>query len=835
MKLKTAIVILLITIFPLQLTKGQDTILINAGLAQSRLADSAKAGGYLNAAKTFVLTGTYDSAINNISRSLDMASANDFILIEAESYELLGSIYDKRSDLEGMLFNYLKASIFYNRISLPESEARVIKILGDRYFDLGAYRRSAGYYEQEFSLYPVASSALRAAAAEKAALAWYNLPDDSLSLKWFLISSDLFVLSAGNEGELRIAQRLADLYIRMGEYDSAIRVYDKLLSAFLTSNDYRRAATVYNNFGFLRFRLKDYENAIKDFQSASDYSAKGGDDPYFLTDVHTNLAIACQTTGRQKEMMQYLNNALVYAGRSERSDQKARIDHILALIYFSKGDNYHAELYCRDCIESAGRTPGDTIRKDCFLTLSRVMEKGNDYPKALEYYEKYLNSRDSLTLLTTLAGKTESDRLVIYDRLEERLRLDIAAGEYQGLEIKKLKAESVTRENQVSLLIKDQELERSKSYSLAQSLVLERERSARIINEQEVKQLEQQKKNDSLAIKYEKEAGDVLKQKNAALENEKNLQDENLRKQKLLKQMGFGLGSLAFIVAIMVLAGLISTRRKNQKLAESKAQIEKINSDLEVKNQAITDSIQYASRIQSAVLPPINFLTEWGIDNFILFKPKDIVSGDFYWGKMKDERIIVAAADCTGHGVPGAFMSMLGHAFLDEIVNTTVVKDAAGILNLLRDEIINTLKQRGMVGESRDGMDISLCIIDRKKGKLDFAGANNPLYLIRDGKLKKIQADRMPIGIHVTTLSPFTNNTVEIKNGDHIYIFSDGFADQFGGPKGKKYMYKPFQDLLLRNHGSPLASQKEIIEDAFNKWKGEREQVDDVLVIGMKL
>jgi serine phosphatase RsbU (regulator of sigma subunit) len=310
------------------------------------------------------------------------------------------------------------------------------------------------------------------------------------------------------------------------------------------------------------------------------------------------------------------------------------------------------------------------------------------------------------------------------------------------------------------------------------------------------------------------------------------------------------------MVAGIILFSLISSRKKNLKLAESKRKIEKINSDLEIKNtevlrqnekilqqkdiieqknQSITDSIQYASRIQTAVLPPIDFLSEWGIENFILYKPKDIVSGDFYWGLKKDDKIIVAAGDCTGHGVPGAFMSMLGHAFLDEIVNTTKIENAAMILNLLRDEIINTLKQKGMVGEARDGMDISLFILDPGTGRLDFAGANNPLYLIREGKLIKFLGDRMPIGIHFTTFTPFTNQTLETVNGDHLYLFSDGYADQFGGPKGKKYMYKPFQDLLLRNYNKPLDLQKEILDKTFEKWKCGREQVDDVLVIGMHL
>lgn len=180
-------------------------------------------------------------------------------------------------------------------------------------------------------------------------------------------------------------------------------------------------------------------------------------------------------------------------------------------------------------------------------------------------------------------------------------------------------------------------------------------------------------------------------------------------------------------------------------------------------------------------------------------------------------------------------MSMLGHAFLDEIINTTEVENAAMILNLLRDEVINTLRQKGIVGETRDGMDIALCIIDKEEGRLDFAGANNSIYLIRDGNLIKIQADRMPIGIHFTTLLPFTNRTLKIIKGDYLYLFSDGYADQFGGPNGKKFMYKPFQALLQRNHHKPVEIQKEILDNTFEKWKGELEQVDDVLVIGLHL
>jgi serine phosphatase RsbU (regulator of sigma subunit) len=440
--------------------------------------------------------------------------------------------------------------------------------------------------------------------------------------------------------------------------------------------------------------------------------------------------------------------------------------------------------------------------------------------------------------------------------MEQRLKFDIADQEIQGLALKNLKAESSRKENELKLLLKQMELDRSEKDRLAQSLALEQEKSLALENEQKVRSLEQETTIQQLELDKKTAQEKALQDANNLLVVQQEQQKQQIEKEKQIRKMAVGIGILMVLVALMILFGLISTRKKNQKLAESKSQIEKINTDLEIKNrevlernekiiqqkniieqknQAITDSIQYASRIQTAVLPPVNFLTDWGIENFILYRPKDIVSGDFYWGMRKKERIIVAAADCTGHGVPGAFMSMLGHAFLDEILNTTEVENAAMILDHLRDEIINTLKQKGMVGEARDGMDISLCILNKETGKLDFAGANNPLYIVSDRKMTKIYADRMPIGIHFTSFTPFTNHTIDFRKGDYIYLFTDGYADQFGGPKGKKYMYKPFQDLLLRNHQKPMEQQKEILESTFIKWMGEREQVDDVLVIGMHL
>ncbi len=258
--------------------------------------------------------------------------------------------------------------------------------------------------------------------------------------------------------------------------------------------------------------------------------------------------------------------------------------------------------------------------------------------------------------------------------------------------------------------------------------------------------------------------------------------------------------------------------------------------------QATTDSIQYASRIQTAILPPDEVLKYILPKHFILYKPRDIVSGDFYWLTQKREKIIIVVADCTGHGVPGAFMSMLGSALLNDIVNNIKTLQANLILDDLRDQVMESLRQTGQEGEAKDGMDIALCILDKDKMELQYAGGYNPLYLIRKNELIEIKADKMPIGISSKAGESFTNHELILQKGDAFYMFSDGYIDQFGGPKGKKFMTKQFKQLLLDIQNKIMFEQKEILEQTLNEWMGidgqheeEYEQIDDIIVMGIKV
>lgn len=253
------------------------------------------------------------------------------------------------------------------------------------------------------------------------------------------------------------------------------------------------------------------------------------------------------------------------------------------------------------------------------------------------------------------------------------------------------------------------------------------------------------------------------------------------------------------------------------------------------KNKDIMADIRYASRIQHAILPNIDFINETIDEYFILHQPKSHVSGDFYWVSCLGNRKIIAVGDCTGHGLSGALMHMLGSVYLNEIVSKGNFTTASEILEQLRDNIMRSLNQTGESGEAQDGLDIALCIVDCENRKIQFAGANNPLYLLKEGELIEIKGDRMPVGIHINFDKPFTNHLVDIESNDKIYLFSDGYADQFGGPKGKKFRYKQFKELLINISHEPMNIQKEILNNTHDKWRGSTEQIDDILVFGIKI
>lgn len=274
---------------------------------------------------------------------------------------------------------------------------------------------------------------------------------------------------------------------------------------------------------------------------------------------------------------------------------------------------------------------------------------------------------------------------------------------------------------------------------------------------------------------------------------------------------------------------------RTEEVVRQKSEIETKNEELEILYKQVTDSIHYAKRIQDAILPTANTIRQLLPDSFILFKPKDIVSGDFYWIEKKKNLVYFAAVDCTGHGVPGAFMSLVGHNILKDIINNTAAERPGEILDRLRDGVMDALKVDDGGKQAKDGMDMTLGAIDFGKMELQYAAAFNPLYIVRAGELIMHQANKFPIGSFIGDKVNFDNHVIPLLPGDQIFVFSDGYADQFGGPSGKKFMVGNFRKLLTQIAPLDSAIQKQKLNETLLSWQGGQEQVDDVLVIGVKV
>ena len=297
-------------------------------------------------------------------------------------------------------------------------------------------------------------------------------------------------------------------------------------------------------------------------------------------------------------------------------------------------------------------------------------------------------------------------------------------------------------------------------------------------------------------------------------------------------------GSITIIIILLFILSqtriLVKTRKLLKEKEQAYALIELQKVELEMKDKNITDSLIYAQRIQEALLPSETYFRNHFVDSFILFKPKNIVSGDFYWIGEKDEKIFIVAADCTGHGVPGALMSMIGLEIVEKTINEDNIQVPSKILAVMNNGLEKTFSREKNIGTIiRDGMDIGLCVIDRNRKKVQYAGAFLPLYLIRDGSLTEIIADKIIIGMNPDGI-PYTDHELDLLEDDIFYIFSDGYVDQFGGSENKKFMYRRFRYLLLTIHNFPVNDQKAILEDNMKTWMGVNEQVDDIMVIGFR-
>ncbi|MBK9283419.1 MAG: tetratricopeptide repeat protein [Sphingobacteriaceae bacterium] len=615
----------------------------------------------------------------------------------------------------------------------------------------------------------------------------YGLQEEGFTkqaLPWF----DTAIVLAGNDNDNNLAKLLMDrgrTHYENGDYKSAIEDYMKSQKLFEKRKQEGR------NYGYLMHYIGSVFKRQNQFDKAQEYYEKELEYAREIKDRSLEadaLYLCAQAYGLKGDVhkdMEFVQKALVIF-------EEEKNPYMVSLMYANLADGYSTlKNYKKaiECLETSVRMDKELGQKfgfgDTYASLGDMYSQLGQHNKAIWY-------------------------------------LNMAMDETMKMERKQLL-------NKASIL-----------HSMAYAYSNKGDYKTafyKFIDYKEAEDSLNKESNIQFMHELETKYGTEKKEKEIALLSmEKKLQEEEIASKNKQQKTIILIAVLGIAVALVSAFAFIQKQKTAKILSKQVNEINYQNEVIKEKNKDITDSIQYAKRLQEAVFPQSNMLNNFFAESFVLFQPKDIVSGDFYWFEQAGDKTIVAVGDCTGHGVPGAFMSILGHNLLNQIVMEYDVNNPADILRLLDKQVSNALNKKGNQHEYNDGMDIAICAIDKKNKKLEFAGANRPLIIKRGEELIELKANKFAIGgIQDDTCKLFTQHTLDLELNDVLYLFSDGYYDQFGGPNGKKFKYRKLLDQLKTMKSVSLVEQKITLENVLESWKGSLEQLDDICVIGVKV
>ena len=608
-------------------------------------------------------------------------------------------------------------------------------------------------------------------------------------------------------------------YIGMGYYFRAnyiktIDLWRQSLSSFEAVKDKVGIANMLSNIGAAYANQGDDVKALE-FHLRSLKAAEELKDSLRIVTSLINIGVIYLNKPITLDIaLKYYLSALPLSEKLGNNDAVGTASVNLGEIYFRK-ENYYLALFYYEKSLNAFRKSNSGNVPYTLTNIGKVYMKMGDFQKAIEFqHEGYKIAKQSnakLEMTSTLLGLAET--------YSTQGNLKAAISTYNSAqEI----AEKIGAKNELKVAYEGL----ANSYAKISDYGNAFKFQTLLTNIKDTLYIAaNDKKIQALQFNFELEKREA---QIGLLTKDKALQEVIIQKEKFTKDTFI----IGFILTMLVALQMYRNYRKKVRLNEL---LGKQKNEIEIQNTNLTTSINYAQRIQSAMFPSEDILSANLFEYFILFKPLDIVSGDFYWFKQNNNSIFIAAADCTGHGVPGAFMSILGLTFLNELVNKAVTLNANEVLTKLRDHVIKTLHQtQNNDSSTRDGIEMALVILDLEYNKLQFSGACRPLYRIRDKQLHELTGDRMPLGIYDNGEDAFTNKEIEFKKNDIVYLFSDGYVDQIGGPDRKTFKTKKFKELLLNCCHLPINEQKEVLETNLEEWRLDYEQTDDILVIGIK-
>ena len=697
---------------------------------------------------------------------------------------LLAQVNTGSSLITDSLLNSLK------KAKEDTSKINTLNVLSRQYLNTGSYEQAIEYAKksQRLSEELEFKRGLGDSYSNIGVAYWYQGIYDK-ALENHLIALKIRESIGDKQGIGNSYNNIGLVHLNQGNYEKGLENYLKALKIREEIGDKRGTANSYNNMGVIYLKQNNFEKALGNYVKALKIREEIGD--------------------KRGIGMSYNNIGLIY---QEHGNYKQSLDNLL------KGLKIREEI-------------GDKIgTADSYLNIGNIYFLQKDYEKALDFYFKssQINQNIGNQRGTAVSFNNIGTCYLMQNKFVESenyinrgLKIFNEIGNKEGIKDAYYAfAELYDRKGDFKKAFKYQKL-----YSDIKDTLLNEASSGQIAE---------------MNTKYESEKKDkALIKKDAEI----STQQAEAEKQIILRNafiMGF---LLVLVLAFFIYSGYRQKQRANKLLDE--------------KNEKITDSINYAKRIQESILPPLSEIKKNLPESFILYQPKDIVSGDFYWfhefsnseRTIPQSNLLIAAVDCTGHGVPGAFMSMMGYNLLEQVVKKNHIHQPAMVLNELSKLVVESLRQTAQPGKVNDGMEIALLSLKVdmespvfEKGnqaplynQLEYAGAHNALYLIRNGILHETKADKASIGFSLKKSFSFTNHIIPLEKGDCCYIFSDGFADQFGGPDNEKFYYQPFRELLVEIHQLSMEEQKQKLQQVTTEWRGPRAQIDDILVIGLRV
>lgn len=661
------------------------------------------------------------------------------------------------------------------------------------------------------------SDTIRLQAINKVAWDYSFIKPDTAIL---LAKQGLYLVQTGKfkKHEAELYNFIASSYDTKGDYANALKNYLIALKIYKETSNKKGIAYCHSNIGIIYRKQGNYPKALEQYFLSLRIKEEVGDKKG-ISNCYITIGNVYYLQGNYSKALKNHLSALKI--KKEIGDKKgiAMCYNNIGLVYENQNNytealkNYYASIKIR---EELGDKGGVALS---YRNIGLVYENQKNLSEALKMYSFSLKIADEIGDKEIVAGCYNSIGGIYF---QQGKITESKQWQQRGLKLaKEIGIKEDIKVGYMGLATIDSALGNYReAYNNYKMYILYRDS---LYNE------ENTKKTVQAQMQYEfdkKQTADSLK-----VSEERKI--TNLKFEQEKKQRYYLYGGLLLVVlfAGFMLNRFIITQKQKKVIEQKEQETQQQKHIVEEKNKEITDSIIYAKRLQEAILPPHEFITGYLPDSFVLYKPKDIVAGDFYWAERVDNLFFIAAADSTGHGVPGAMVSVVCSNALDRTVKEFGVIETGKILDKTRELVIRTFEKSN--ADVKDGMDISLLCIDKKNQKAYWSGANNPLWYIQNNNLKEIKADKQSIGKSYDS-KPFTTNIIDYKADTIFYLFTDGLADQFGGPKGKKFKYKQFEELLVSISEKPMQEQSVIINQKFEAWRGSHDQVDDVCVIGIR-